>query len=86
VLDEHSGMRLAKMAGEVWDQAAIPAEAKARERGNRILTLEEAEAARWREATRPVVDAWLRQTQDKGLDGQKLLAEAKALLAQYEQA
>ena len=86
VLDEHSGMRLAKMAGEVWDQAAIPAEAKARERGNRILMLEEAEAARWREATRPVVDAWLQQTQEKGLDGQKLLAEAKALLAQYEQA
>lgn len=85
VLDEHSGMRLAKMAGEVWDQAAVPAEQLARERGNQIITLEEAEVQRWREVTAPVVEGWVAQAQAKGLDGERLLAEARALLERFAQ-
>jgi TRAP-type transport system periplasmic protein len=86
VLDAHSGMTLAKMAGEVWDQAAIPAEQATRERGNEIVTISEEEAARWRETTRPVVDAWVTQAGSQGLDGAQLLEAARGLIQKYEQA
>ena len=86
VLDAHSGMTLAKMAGEVWDQAAIPVEQAVRERGNEIVTISEDEAARWRETTQPVVDAWVAQAAGQGLDGARLLEAARALIQKYEQA
>jgi hypothetical protein len=33
-----------------------------------------------------VVDTWLKQAKDKGLNSEKLLADAKALLKKYETA
>ena len=47
------------------------------ERGNTITVLEKGEAERWEKATQPVVEAWLKQAKDKGLNGEKLLADAK---------
>jgi TRAP-type transport system periplasmic protein len=86
VIDANSGLAAASMAGKVWDEAAGPAMELARKRGNEIHTLTEEEAARWREATKPVVDAWLAQAQGKGLDGEALLGAARELLAKHEQA
>jgi TRAP-type transport system periplasmic protein len=86
VIDANSGLAAASMAGRVWDEAAGPAMELARKRGNEIHTLSEAEAARWREATKPVVDAWLAQAKGKGLDGEALLGAARELLAKHEQA
>jgi TRAP-type transport system periplasmic protein len=86
VLDAHSGMTLAKTAGEVWDQAAVTVEQAVRERGNEIVTISEDEAARWREATQPVVEAWVTQAGNQGLDGARLLEAARGLIQKYEQA
>jgi hypothetical protein len=55
-------------------------------RGNTITVLAEDEKAKWRKATEPVVEAWLKGAKDKGLDGGKLLETARALLAKYEKA
>ena len=35
--------------------------------------------------TRPVVETWVAQTRERGLDGAALLAEARALVAKYGQ-
>jgi TRAP-type C4-dicarboxylate transport system substrate-binding protein len=86
VLDAHSGMAAAEMAGTVWDEAALPVIDMVAKRGNAITTLSAEETARWRERTRPVVDAWLAQARDKGLDGPALLERAQALLAQHDRA
>ena len=37
-------------------------------------------------ATEPVIEAWIKQVKDKGLDGDKLLEQAKALVAKYDKA
>ncbi len=74
------------MAGKVWDEQAIVVSDMVRKRGNTITVIEEAEAARWRKTTEPVIEAWIKSTKEKGLDGEKLLASARAALAKHEKA
>jgi TRAP-type C4-dicarboxylate transport system substrate-binding protein len=82
VLDANSGMELATKAGTSWDTAGAVARKVAQERGNTIATLGEDEVARWREATRPVVDTWITATPN----GVQLLEQAQALIAKHGQA
>jgi TRAP-type transport system periplasmic protein len=44
------------------------------------------EKAKWVKATQPVIDAWVAQVKDKGLDGAKLIEQAKALVAKQDKA
>jgi TRAP-type transport system periplasmic protein len=57
-----------------------------RKRGNTIITLSEDEKARWRKTTEPVVEAWVKQVKDRGIDGGKLLDSFRALVSKYEKA
>src|SRR5215211_223487 len=84
VLDGLSGQTAATMAGKVWDEQAVVVSDLVRSRGNTIITLTEEEAARWRKATEPVVENWLKTTKERGLDGQKLLDSARAALKKHE--
>ncbi|GAU83952.1 TRAP transporter substrate-binding protein [Bosea sp. BIWAKO-01] len=86
VLDKNSGAAAAAMAGKVWDEQAVVVSEMVRKRGNTITILDEAEAARWRKTTEPVIDGWIKAAKDKGLDGAKLLESAKAALARHEKA
>jgi TRAP-type C4-dicarboxylate transport system substrate-binding protein len=86
VIDANSGQAAAAMAGKVWDEQAVVVSDMVKKRGNTIITLTEDEAARWREATDPVVENWLKTTKDRGLDGQKLLDAARAAIKKHENA
>lgn len=86
VIDSNSGQYAANLAGNMWDEQAKVVEDMVRKRGNTITTLAPEEAARWRKATEPVIEAWLKQAKDKGLNGEKLLADARALVAKYGKA
>jgi TRAP-type C4-dicarboxylate transport system substrate-binding protein len=86
VIDKNSGMVAAAMAGKVWDEQAVVVSEMVRKRGNTITVLDDAEAARWRKTTEPVIEGWLKTAKDKGLDGEKLLASARAALAKHEKA
>ncbi len=83
VIDRNSGLALAEHAGRVWDAAEAPGIAAAKARGNTIFTLSDDEVARWKAATRPVIDRWIAETDARGLDGRALYEEAKALVARY---
>jgi TRAP-type C4-dicarboxylate transport system substrate-binding protein len=84
ILDANSGQVLAAMAGEMWDVQAKNVEEMVRKRGNNISTISAEEAARWRRATEPVIDGWVKQVKDRGLDGSKLVETARALVAKYD--
>jgi TRAP-type C4-dicarboxylate transport system substrate-binding protein len=86
VLDANSGQAFAAMAGKMWDDQAAVVEEMVRKRGNTISAISAEEAARWRKATEPVIEAWIAQVKDRGIDGRKYLEEARALLAKYEKA
>jgi TRAP-type transport system periplasmic protein len=86
VIDGNSGQFAATLAGRMWDAQAVAVEGMVQKRGNTITVLSKEEAARWEKATHPVTDVWLKQAKDKGLNGEKLLADAKAVLAKYANA
>ncbi len=84
VIDDNAGLAASAWAGEEgFDSIVEPYSKLARDRGNTISVIEPAELARWEKATAGVDDIWLKDAQAKGYDGQKLIAEAKALLQRY---
>lgn len=83
VLDANSGQVAARMAAVPWDERGPIVEADVRRRGNEIIVITEEEKQRWRRTTQPVVDGWVAQTKERGVDGAVLLAEAQELVAKY---
>jgi TRAP-type C4-dicarboxylate transport system substrate-binding protein len=84
ILDANSGQVIAAKAGEMWDTQAQVVEALVRKRGNTITEIAPDEVARWRKATDPVVEAWIKQVKERGLDGGKLIEIARALVSKYD--
>jgi TRAP-type transport system periplasmic protein len=80
VIDANSGAAVARQIGKVMDDGDQPALDIAKRRGNDIITLDAAETARWRERAAVVETEWLAEAKGKGLDAEKLLADAKALI------
>ena len=85
-LDRNTGLGLAKEVGRLWDEAEIPGRAAVVARGNEIVGIDAAERARWVAATRPVIEAWVAETDKRGVPGAALLDEARRLIAKYEAA
>ena len=85
-IDKNSGMKFAELAGNMWDDAGKVVFEMVKAKGNTIGSIAEDEKARWIKATDPVVENWIKQVKDKGLDGGKLLEQARALVAKYDKA
>ena len=83
IIDETTGMALARRLGRLWQDDEEPGRAIAREQGHSILTLAEAERERWRTATQPVIDGWVEKVNALGHDGEAMLADARRLVAKY---
>lgn len=86
VVDEQSGMALATEAGKMFDDVGASISEMVKQRGNTIAAISEEEKARWMEATKPVVDNWIKEVEARNIDGAKLLDSAKASLAKFAQA
>jgi len=84
VIDDNSGMDFSVFAGGTQSDADGPSRQLAVDRGNNIITLDAAQSATWAAAAAPVYDTWLAEMKDRGIDGQALIDEAKALMAAYK--
>ena len=83
VIDVNSGAAAAGMAGAMWDvQAAAVAESVA-ERADPVITLQPEAVARWRKTTDSAVESWLKDMKERKVDGAKLIAGIRTLLAKY---
>ncbi|UCH74857.1 MAG: TRAP transporter substrate-binding protein [Rhodospirillales bacterium] len=83
VIDDNSGMALSQWLGEIWEKAEGPGRAKAEASGE-IITMPAAEVAKLRaRIEQPVIDRWIAEMKAKGVDGQALVDEARALIAKY---
>jgi hypothetical protein len=69
----------------VWDEQGPTVEQMIRRRGNAIYELPAEEKARWQRQTQPVVEAWIGQMRERGIDGGALIEEARALIAKHGQ-
>lgn len=86
VIDDNSGQVPATAAGRVWDEQAVVVSEMVKKRGNTVGALSEADKARWVKLCEPIYEAWIKQMKDRGQDGGKLIAAARALIAKYEKA
>jgi TRAP-type C4-dicarboxylate transport system substrate-binding protein len=83
VIDANSGIETAAWAGRVMDAGDVAGRGKAAADGNNIVTLDAAETARWAVAASSVVSDWVAEMKDRGIDGQALVDEAKALVEKH---
>ncbi len=82
VIDDNSGLEFSVFAGTTQQAYDDPSRKLAVDRGNNIITLNEEQSAVWAQAAQPVYDTWISEMQEKGVDGQALIDEAKSLMAQ----
>ncbi|MGD9865055.1 MAG: TRAP transporter substrate-binding protein [Pseudodonghicola sp.] len=82
VLDAHSGMALSQLAGSELRKADAPGRAIAVEQGNDIVTLGDAEVSEWKAAAEPVLEAWVAEMEQRGIDGRATIERARALIAE----
>ncbi|MCA8881756.1 MAG: TRAP transporter substrate-binding protein [Rhodobacteraceae bacterium] len=80
VIDDNSGAALAAMAGAAFDQAEAEERQKALDAGGTVTIVSEADLPAWKEASQPVIDAWVKSMDKAGLDGQAMLNDAEAML------
>jgi TRAP-type C4-dicarboxylate transport system substrate-binding protein len=85
VIDENSGLEFSVFAGGTQEDADGPARQIAVDRGNNIVKLSEEETQVWKDAAQPIYDEWIAEMKDKGIDGQALIDEARALMDAYQE-
>lgn len=83
VIDDNSGLEFSAFAGKTMQDDDGPAREAAAARGNNIIDLTPAEVDAWRAAAQKVTDAWVKEMDEKGVDGTGLLKRAKELIAQF---
>lgn len=83
VIDQNSGLEFSIFAGGTQAEADGPARQLAIDRGNTIITVSEVEAQQWAEVVQPLYATWVADMQGRGIDGQALIDQANALMAEY---
>ena len=86
IMDKESGLAFAKFAGAMWDERAVAVSEDVKKRGNTVSSISEDEKAKWIKACEPVTAKWIEDVKAKSLDGAKLIAAAKELIAKYDKA
>ncbi|MFA8440630.1 TRAP transporter substrate-binding protein [Yoonia sp.] len=83
VIDANSGLEFSAFAGRTQQNDDAPGRALAQEQGNTIITLTDTQAAAWRAASQPTIDAWIAEADAAGIDGTGLYEAATALIAKH---
>ncbi len=86
VIDANSGDAIAKDIGAVWQESEDIGIAVALADGNEHIVLTEEEMAPFRDAMAPIIDRWIEEVGEKGIDGQALLDAARAAIAKHSTA
>ena len=85
VIDDNSGQDTSAWVANQFKAADERGRAAALKRGNVVYQIAPEEVQKWKEASAPVTQEWIQEISAKGLDGQALHDEAKALVVKYGQ-
>jgi TRAP-type C4-dicarboxylate transport system substrate-binding protein len=83
IIDANSGLETARLFGQAMDAGDAVGLKIAQDAGNNIITLDDAETARWKEASQPTVDQWYADATAAGFDGKALHEQALALVEKH---
>jgi TRAP-type C4-dicarboxylate transport system substrate-binding protein len=85
VIDDNSGQNVATWIGEAWDAAEAPGRVSAASSGE-LYSLPPAEVGVLRaRIEETVINRWIAEMDENGIDGRALLEDARALLRKYAQ-
>ena len=84
VIDDNSGLEFSIFAGGTQSDADGPSRQAAVDRGNNIVTVSGADLDAWIEISQPIYAEWIADMETKGIDGQALIDEARALMDAYD--
>jgi TRAP-type C4-dicarboxylate transport system substrate-binding protein len=82
-IDKNSGAGLAELAAKVWEKGNEDAKKKMIADGHKVLTIKDADYTAMMNATTAVEKDWIKQAKGRGLDGDKLAAEVRAIGNKY---
>ncbi len=85
VIDDNSGAHIARQTGQLWMDLEGPGRKAAKEAGNEFIDWPDADKPKWEKAIQPAIDRWLTEVDAAGIDGEGLLAAAKAAVAAHHQ-
>ncbi len=83
VIDDNSGVALAKSIGQSWDKVEEPGKAMQVESGGEIITLNATEKLKFDAVAQVVVDRWITEAKKTGIDGAALVKAARASIEKY---
>jgi TRAP-type C4-dicarboxylate transport system substrate-binding protein len=83
VIDDNSGLEFSVFAGTTQESVDAPVRVSTVERGNNIITVSGDGVDAWRKAAEPVYAEWIADMESKGIDGQSLIDEARALIEKH---
>ncbi len=69
--------------GKVWDTNDSEGRKYTLSLGNKIIPLSKEETVRWKKAVSPMIDNYIKTTEEKGLPGQKAVTETENLIKKY---
>jgi len=84
ILDEKSGEEFSVFAGGTMQDFDAPARELAEDNGNNIVTVSGDDLVAWQEAVAPIYESWVADMESKGIDGQALIDQARALIDEFD--
>ncbi len=83
IIDQNSGVNLARDIGEVWMQSESKALGLIETSGIETIELPADETVRLRQASEPVIDRWIGEMEGRGIDGQALVQAAREAIRRH---
>jgi TRAP-type C4-dicarboxylate transport system substrate-binding protein len=83
VLDAHSGVALASEWGQFFDEFEEVGRDDFTAAGGVVTFVKNEHYEEWVEASQPAIDSWVAKASHAGIDGAKLVASARRLVAKY---
>jgi len=83
IIDANSGLEVSGLAGMAMDAGDDVGEKIVMDRGNVVVTLDDAVVAELRTIGEKLTADWIAEVTSKGLDGAAMVADAQALVAKY---
>lgn len=80
VIDANSGLEFSGFAGRTMQEDDVGSRQIAVDRGNNIIELTPDQVDEWRVASDGIIEAWVAEAQEKGVDGAALLERARELI------
>jgi TRAP-type C4-dicarboxylate transport system substrate-binding protein len=83
IIDAHSGASLSAELGRLWDEIEEIGRRSVAAAGGEVTFVKNTDYEAWVQATEPAIESWKAKVGGAGIDGAKLIAAARALVAKY---